>query len=117
MNTDKYTARLISRRNFLKAAVVVGTTTVGGLGAIQMLGGRNVVARLAGSVKPIKEQHVGFTDGWVSMPDQAEPLPPFWPDPGAPAHRNGYVFGIRHLMAPSGDRTNKWQPMSAANMF
>ena len=107
----------MSRRNFLKAAAAVGVTSVGGLAAIEMLGGRHVAARLAGNVRPIKEQHVGFTDGWVSMPEQAEPLPPFWPDPGAPPHRNGYVFGIRSLMAPSGDRTNKWQAMSAANMF
>ena len=79
---------LMNRRHFLKAAAVLGIGTVGGLGALELahkLDQRHLDARLLSSVRPIKEQHVGFTDGWVSMPEQAEPLPPFWPDPGAPA--------------------------------
>jgi FtsP/CotA-like multicopper oxidase with cupredoxin domain len=111
---------LMNRRRFLKAAAVFGIGTVGGLGALELahkLDQRHLDARLLSSTRPIKEQHVGFTDGWVSMPEQAEPIPPFWPDPGAPPHRNAYVFGIRSLMTPNGDRTNSWQPMSEANMF
>jgi FtsP/CotA-like multicopper oxidase with cupredoxin domain len=112
----------MNRRNFLKAAAILGVG-VGGLGAVelvQQLGGRHVAARLLADVKPVKpirEQHVGFTDGWVSMPKDAEAVPPFWPDPGAPTNRNAYVFGIRSLMTPNGNRTSNWQPMSEATMF
>jgi FtsP/CotA-like multicopper oxidase with cupredoxin domain len=112
----------MSRRNFLKAAAVIGIGAAGGLGAIdltQHLGGKAKVARLLSNVSGRKEQHVGFTEGWVSMPQEAAPVPPFWPDPGAPLNRNAFVFGIRSLMKPnsSGVSTDPWQPMSEANMF
>jgi FtsP/CotA-like multicopper oxidase with cupredoxin domain len=45
---------------------------------------------------PTKEVHLVGTDGWVSMPD-APALPPFWPDPLAPAPANLYVFGFRDV--------------------
>jgi FtsP/CotA-like multicopper oxidase with cupredoxin domain len=118
--TDERERRLMDRRHFLKAAAVLGIGTVGGLGALDLankLDNRHLDARLLSTVRPIKEQHVGFTDGWVSMPEQAEHLPPFWPDPGAPENRDAYVFGIRSLMTPNGVRTNNWQPMSEADMF
>ena len=107
----------INRRSFLKAAAIMG---VGGIGAVEVMqrqAARQLSSRLLSSIRVIKEQHVGFTDGWVSMPDKAAPLPPFWPDPGAPAHRNAFVFGIRNLMTPGEDRTKPWQPMSEANIF
>jgi FtsP/CotA-like multicopper oxidase with cupredoxin domain len=120
MSANNDPRMLMNRRNFLRAAAVLGIGTVGGLGAAELarqLGGHRIGTRLVANVKPVREQHVGFTDGWVSMPEQADPLPPFWPDPGAPQHRNAYVFGIRSLMTPDGTRTNNWQPMSEANMF
>ena len=110
----------MNRRNFLKAVSVIGLGSVGGLGSLELmqkLGRGQLATRLMDSFTAYKEQHVGFTDGWVSMPDLAAPIPPFWPDPGAPAHRNAFVFGIRNLMTPNGDRTNKWKPMSEAGMF
>jgi hypothetical protein len=41
--------------------------------------------------------HVGFTDGWASMPTQAVKRPPFYPDAAAPEPFTSYVFGIRDL--------------------
>jgi FtsP/CotA-like multicopper oxidase with cupredoxin domain len=43
------------------------------------------------------EVHLAATDGWVSMPDSAPPIPPFWPDPLAPTGSNLYVFGFRDV--------------------
>jgi FtsP/CotA-like multicopper oxidase with cupredoxin domain len=111
----------MNRRNFLKAAAVLGVGAVGGLGSvelIQKLGERHLPTRLTDVItRKIKEQHVGFTDGWVSMPNNAAPIPPFWPDPSAPANRNAFVFGIRSLMTPNGDRSQPWVAMHEAAMF
>lgn len=110
----------MSRRNFLKAAAVIGVGAAGALGVVdlaQHLGTKSKITRLLSNVSGVKEQHVGFTDGWVSMPQEAGAVPPFWPDPGAPLNRNGYVFGIRSLMTPNGALTSPWKPMSEANMF
>src|SRR5579872_5990493 len=113
MSTDP---RLMNRRNFLKAAAIVtagGAAGLGGLTFVERTAARHFGKLLANPTLPVKEQHVGFTDGWVSMPDGAAPRPPFWPDPGAPPNRNAYVFGIRNLMEPStSSYTGKWGPMS-----
>ena len=37
------------------------------------------------------------TDGWVSMPDSASPMDPYWPDSLAPNPYNMYVFGFRNV--------------------
>jgi FtsP/CotA-like multicopper oxidase with cupredoxin domain len=41
--------------------------------------------------------HLAGTDGWVSMPESAPPISPFWPDSLAPAGSNLYVFGFRNV--------------------
>jgi FtsP/CotA-like multicopper oxidase with cupredoxin domain len=41
--------------------------------------------------------HLAATDGWVSMPEGAPPIAPFWPDPMAPSGSNLYVFGFRDV--------------------
>ena len=112
----------MSRRSFLKAATVLGVGAAGSLGALDIVSksiARPKPARLLSSYTGTKEQHVAFTDGWVSMPQEAGAVPPFFPDPGAPADRNAFVFGIRSLMKPNdtGVRTDKWQPMTEAIMF
>jgi hypothetical protein len=125
MSTDP---RLMNRRNFLKAAAIVtagSATGLGGLTFIERNAARHIGKLLGGTVLPLKEQHVGFTDGWISMPNDAAPRPPFWPDPGAPIdpvtgkkETNGYVFGIRNLMRPTtSDYYGTWGPMSEATMF
>ena len=71
-----------------------------GLGALEWMDRQAWLSsgrRLANVVRTTKEMHVGFTDGWVSMPQGAEAIPPFWPDFGAPRPFNTYVFGIRDL--------------------
>jgi FtsP/CotA-like multicopper oxidase with cupredoxin domain len=91
-----------SRRSFLKAAGVAAIGGAAGLGALEWADRQAKAALttrlLGGGVTRVKkEMHVGFTDGWASMPDTAEALPPFWPDFAAPRPFNTYVFGIRDL--------------------
>jgi FtsP/CotA-like multicopper oxidase with cupredoxin domain len=74
-----------------------------GLGAWAMLpDGSSVASRTAPQLaaalpNPTVNLHLAATDGWVSMPDNAPALPPFWPDPLAPAGSNLYVFGFRDV--------------------
>lgn len=89
------TARGLSRR-----ALLAGAT---GLGAWVMLpDGSSVASRQAPPLavappNPTVNLHLAATDGWVSMPDNAPALSPFWPDPLAPANTNLYVFGFRNV--------------------
>jgi FtsP/CotA-like multicopper oxidase with cupredoxin domain len=86
--------RLLNRRTFLKT---LGVAAVGSAVGLEWAS-RQVPTKLLSSITAgKKEMHVGFTDGWVSMPQQAEALPPFWPDFAAPKPFNTYVFGIRDL--------------------
>lgn len=93
--------RLPSRRSFLKSA---GITTIGGLvglGAIEWAGRRTPLAAVRLLVDKPKEMHVGYTDGFVSMPEGIEAVAPFYPDTNAPAPFTSYVFGIRDLTGMS----------------
>ena len=89
--------RLPSRRSFLKSAGVTAVGGLAGLGALKWVGRSTPLptARLA-AVKP-KVMHVGYTDGFISMPEGLEVLPPFFPDINAPAPFTTYTFGIRDL--------------------
>ncbi|HEV7897256.1 MAG TPA: multicopper oxidase domain-containing protein [Planosporangium sp.] len=53
---------------------------------------------------PTTEVHLVGTDGWVSMPDSAPAIPPFWPDSLAPAGSNLYVFGFRDVSGMTPDQ-------------
>jgi FtsP/CotA-like multicopper oxidase with cupredoxin domain len=97
--------RFTTRRSFLKAA---GVTAAGlaGLGGLewseQLAGTKSLKQRLvAAAPPPMKEMHIGFTDGFVSMPEGSEPVAPFFPDPGAPKPFTTYVMGIRNLTGMS----------------
>ena len=85
----------LSRRAFIGAAgamAAAGALTVRGLAA------PSASARAAGA--GIKQYVLAATDGWIAMPDQAAPVPPFYPDPYAPsytANRGVYVFGFRDI--------------------
>lgn len=99
--------RAISRRNLLFSLVVVG----GGGAASYLLKaptGRPAQVRLASSLAPVKAYTLAGTDGWVSMPTQARAMPPYFPDPLAPANGNAtgnprldkftmYAFGFRDV--------------------
>jgi Multicopper oxidase len=89
--------RLPSRRSFLKSA---GITTIGGLvglGALEWAGRGTHLSKVRLLADQPKVMHVGYTDGYVSMPEGIEPIPPFYPDFTAPAPFTSYVFGIRDL--------------------
>ncbi len=64
--------------------------------------------RLAANQPPVKRYTLAGTDGWVSMPVQAKDMPPYFPDPMAPANGNStgdprkdmfttYAFGFRNV--------------------
>jgi hypothetical protein len=85
-NVDR--GAMMNRRNFLRAAGVVSVGAVGAVGSLELAqrlaGGKQLGRRLVASNLPIKEMHIGFTDGFVSMPALAEQVAPFYPDPAAP---------------------------------
>ena len=60
-------------------------------------------ARIRAAAPATREMHLAATDGFVSMPTAAAPMPPFWPDPLAPAGQDLYVFGFRDVTAFSSD--------------
>ena len=87
---------LLSRRNFLRAGVL------GAAGAgVAVYAGRQASNAVAAPVPftPTKtvEVHLAATDGWVSMPDSAPPMLPYWPDKLAPAPQNMYILGFRNV--------------------
>jgi FtsP/CotA-like multicopper oxidase with cupredoxin domain len=91
----------LSRRSLLRGglglagATLVGTRLVGGDVA-------SAAARAALTVSaahPKKSVHLVGTDGWVSMPANARPDLPFFPDSLAPSPFNTYVFGFRDVTA------------------
>jgi FtsP/CotA-like multicopper oxidase with cupredoxin domain len=61
-------------------------------------------AAVAAVPNPTTEVHLAGTDGWVSMPAGAPPIPTFWPDPLAPAGSNLYVFGFRDVTGMTPDQ-------------
>ena len=110
--TDNQRHGLTRRSFFLGGAGVVAGTLVGS----EMLTGGAFAAqpaalvappvvqaapRLAAAAAPVphpkKTIHLVGTDGWVGMPNDAPPDPPFFPDPLAPNPFNTYVFGFRDV--------------------
>ena len=90
--------RLSSRRSFLKATGITAIGGLVGLSALDMASRHPLVKShlLGNAIKP-KVQHVGYTDGYISMPEGIEAVPPFYPDINAPAPFTTYVFGIRDI--------------------
>jgi len=86
---------LLSRRNFLRAGVLGAA----GAGVAVYAGRQASTAVAAPGFTPTKtvNVHLAATDGWVSMPDSAPAMPPYWPDNLAPAPYNMYVFGFRNV--------------------
>ena len=95
--TENSSSHRLSRRTFLAGgAGVVGGSLVGA----RLLTGSPAHAAPAAPAAvqhPVKRMHLVGTDGWVSMPDNAPPDPPFFPDPLAPSPFNTYVFGFRDV--------------------
>jgi hypothetical protein len=90
----------MNRRLFLQSLGIAAGGSVLGLAALNGMAG--ATKKLA-AVHPLVKYTLGFTDGWVSMPAQAAPIPPFFPDPSAPTGLTTYVMGIRDLTYLNGD--------------
>ena len=95
MNDHPLSAAMLSRRNLLRAAVVGAA----GVGAATVIGNQASPAIAASGFVPTstRDVHLAATDGWVSMPANARPVAPYWPDPLAPNPYNMYVFGFRDV--------------------
>ena len=94
------TRRLTSRRTFLKSAGITAIGGLAGLGALEWAS-RKGPARVHLLDHKLRVMHVGYTDGYISMPEGIEAMPPFYPDINAPAPFTSYVFGIRDLTGMS----------------
>ncbi|MGC9669580.1 multicopper oxidase domain-containing protein [Planosporangium sp. 12N6] len=100
--SDRAIPRGLSRR-----ALLAGTAGAAGwamLPAGSSVGSAPRAKPLAAVPHPTTEVHLAGTDGWVSMPDGAPPMAPFWPDPLAPAGANLYVFGFRNVTGMTPDQ-------------
>jgi FtsP/CotA-like multicopper oxidase with cupredoxin domain len=96
--SDHDSRRGISRRGLLAGATGVATWMLLPEGGSAAGPPRAVLAApLAAVPNPTAEVHLAATDGWVSMPDSAPAIAPFWPDPMAPSGTNMYVFGFRDV--------------------
>ncbi len=97
---------VFGRRSFLKAAGVAAAAATTGFGIKRVLPSSMSPYKLADySGIRIKRYHIAATDGWVSLPTQTNPIPPFFPDPDAPAYTAGrgmYVMGFRDVTAYAG---------------
>jgi FtsP/CotA-like multicopper oxidase with cupredoxin domain len=89
--------RLTRRALLTGGAGAFGTIALGRYAGDHLVGQRAVPVPRRVSPGAAAELHLAATDGWVSMPDSAPPITPFWPDPLAPAPYNLYVFGFRNV--------------------
>jgi FtsP/CotA-like multicopper oxidase with cupredoxin domain len=97
--SDKDLKRMLSRRLFLSGgAGVAGATLLGSrISAGAPVAPQAVGRPAAAGTNPVKQLHLVGTDGWVSMPQDAPPDPPFFPDSLAPDGLDTYVFGFRDV--------------------
>jgi FtsP/CotA-like multicopper oxidase with cupredoxin domain len=90
--------KLLTRRSFFQLA---GGAAAGAVfWKVAPHGSRQTIKPVALG-RPVVYKTLAGTDGWVSMPAGAKPIPPFFPDPSVPADRTAttYVFGFRNLSA------------------
>jgi FtsP/CotA-like multicopper oxidase with cupredoxin domain len=89
--------RLTRRALLTGGAGAVGAISLGRVVGSRTLGAPRRMPVSAPAANPTVEVHLAATDGWVSMPDSAPPITPFWPDSLAPTPYNLYVFGFRNV--------------------
>jgi FtsP/CotA-like multicopper oxidase with cupredoxin domain len=97
--SEAHSGGRLTRRALLTGGVgAVGAISLGRLVGDHALGTpRRAPVSLPAAANPTVEVHLAATDGWVSMPDSAPPISPFWPDSLAPTPYNLYVFGFRDV--------------------
>ena len=95
---NNFIRRPMNRRLFLQSLGIAAGGSALGLAALE---GMASAAHKVAAVSPKFDAYyqLAFTDGWVSMPAQASPIPPFFPDVNAPSGFTTYVMGIRDLTA------------------
>ena len=94
----------MDRRFFLRSFGIAAGGALVGLTALDHFAPQK--ARLLAATGPARNWTLAFTDGWVSMPQDAAPIPPFFPDVNAPTGFNTYVMGIRDLSYLNGNVNN-----------
>ena len=99
---NNFIGRPMNRRLFLQSLGIAAGGSVLGLAALEGMAGG---ARKLAAVHPEVRYTLGFTDGWVSMPQEAAPIPPFFPDVDAPEGLTTYMMGIRYLSHLNKDPT------------
>ena len=89
----------MSAREFTRRSLLAGLAGTAGWAVLPAGSSAGSPVRAVSAVPPAPtvEIHLAATDGWVSMPSGTPPIPPFWPDPLAPANSNLYVFGFRDV--------------------
>jgi FtsP/CotA-like multicopper oxidase with cupredoxin domain len=86
--------QLLTRRNFFR---LTGSAAAGAVvWKLAPHASKPTIQPIA-SARPIVVRKIAGSDGWVSMPAAASPIPPFFPDPSSPANATTYVFGFRDM--------------------
>jgi FtsP/CotA-like multicopper oxidase with cupredoxin domain len=96
---NDFTKRLLTRRTFIKGTGAAAAVTAAGFGLQHSL-----LSRFAAGVRPRRDITMVATDGWVSMPQQAAPVAPFFPDSFAkPGGFTTYIMGFRNVTGQASD--------------
>jgi FtsP/CotA-like multicopper oxidase with cupredoxin domain len=95
--SDRASDRGLSRRALLAGATGVASWALLPDGSSAARPQQPLLVPARAAANPTVDVHLAATDGWVSMPDSAPPIAPFWPDPLAPSGSNIYVFGFRDV--------------------
>ena len=95
---NDFTQRLLSRRTFIKGTGAAAAVTAAGFGLQHTL-----LSRLSGVVRPRRDITMVATDGWISMPTQAAPVAPFYPDSFAKPPFTTYIMGFRNVTGQAKD--------------
>jgi hypothetical protein len=95
--SDRASDRGLSRRTPLAGATGLATWALLPDGSSAALPQQPLLVPARAAANPTVDVHLAATDGWVSMPEGAPPIAPFWPDPLAPTGSNIYVFGFRDV--------------------
>ena len=115
---NDFTQRLLSRRNFIKGTGAAAALTAVGFGME-----RSLFNKVAGN-RPKHYITMAATDGWISMPTQAAPVAPFFPDPMAPlvdpsdptkGRFTTYIMGFRDLTGVADDARNDYKIKAQAS--
>jgi len=104
-------SRSVTRRDFLKLAGGVAAGVAGSLWLPGFRGRLLQPAAVLQAADPPPDLVWAGTDGWMGLP-RTPAIPPFHPDPAAPAPFTTYIFGFRNVTGLSAAQV-KGQKMKA----